>query len=138
MTPSRSIQVWPAETIVLTQGELDLTDTTGTTTINGLGPSQLTISGNNASRVFDVSNGASADISGLTITKGYVAGEGRGGGICNGGTLTISDSTISGNSAGCGGGGIYNEDTLTIRASTISGNTASEGGGIYSDGTVTI
>ena len=37
MTPSRSIRVWPAETIVLTQGELDLTDTTGTTTINGLG-----------------------------------------------------------------------------------------------------
>ena len=46
-------------------------------------------------------------------------------------TLTISDSTISGNSAALAGGGISNnEGTATISDSTISGNTAVRGGGI--------
>ena len=39
--------------------------------------------------------------------------------------MTVTDSTISGNSAGNGGGGIssYNGD-LTVTGSTISGNSA--------------
>ncbi|MBO7726349.1 MAG: right-handed parallel beta-helix repeat-containing protein, partial [Thermoguttaceae bacterium] len=53
------------------------------------------------------------------------------------GTLTITNSTISGNTAICGGG-IYNDSTLTITNSTISGNTASDAGGICNDGTLTI
>ena len=60
------------QTITLTQGELDLTDTTGKTTITGLGADQLTVSGNNASRVFNIATGVTVDISGLTITKGYM------------------------------------------------------------------
>ena len=55
-----------------------------------------------------------------------------GGGIFNGGTLTISDSTISGNSADLGGG-IGNRGVLTVSDSTISGNSARVGGGVYSD-----
>ncbi len=67
-----------------------------------------------------------------------------GGGIMNFGALTVSDSTLTGNSAllfvpspltlvGFGGG-IYNESgTLTVSSTTISGNSASaSGGGIYS------
>src|SRR5262249_18793182 len=54
-------------TITLTGGELDLIDT-ATTTITGPGASLLSVSGNNASRVFAVSSGASAAISGLTVT----------------------------------------------------------------------
>jgi hypothetical protein len=71
------------------------------------------------------------------------------GGILNGGTLTINNSTISGNhvdyfadafSFGNGGGGVSNGGTLTINNSTISGNSvhymvngisSSPGGGIY-------
>ena len=51
-----------------------------------------------------------------------------GGGIFNTGTLTINNSTISGNTAAAlmpTGGGIYNGGTLTINNSTISGNSAS-------------
>ena len=58
-----------------------------------------------------------------------------GGGICDlSGTETISDSTLSGNSALSFGGGIYNlSGTLTLSNTTLSGNTAHFlGGGIYS------
>jgi hypothetical protein len=60
----------------------------------------------------------------------------EGGGICNGGALTISNSTISGNIARHHkGGGIRNYGTLTITNSTISGNRASGvGGGIHNGG----
>ncbi len=62
----------------------------------------------------------------------------NGGGIYNGGQLTISGSTISGNSKPSvpdypfnNGGGIANDEggTLTITNSTIAGNTAGESGG---------
>lgn len=57
-----------------------------------------------------------------------------GGGIHNAGTLTLSGSTVSGNSAVLGGG-IYSQGVLDVTGSTCSGNTAGEdGGGIYNDG----
>jgi Chlamydia polymorphic membrane protein (Chlamydia_PMP) repeat len=46
------------------------------------------------------------------------------------------NSTISGNSACCGGvgGGIYNHNSLLqVTNSTITGNSAGSGGGIYND-----
>jgi fimbrial isopeptide formation D2 family protein len=47
------------------------------------------------------------------------------------GTLTVTDSVISGNTA-YDGGGIYNLGTTYINSSLITGNTAShDGGGIY-------
>ena len=53
-------------------------------------------------------------------------------------TLTITNSTISGNQAN-NGGGIYNSGTLTITSSTVSTNTTGLGGGIYNNGgTLTI
>jgi Bacterial Ig-like domain (group 3)/MBG domain (YGX type)/Divergent InlB B-repeat domain len=75
-----------------------------------------------------------AVISGITITGGSAD---TGGGISNGGALTVIDCTISGNSAsgdpntGFSGGGIFNDvpGYLTIINSTISGNTG--GGGVY-------
>ena len=78
-----------------------------------------------------------------------LAGVGLGGGLYNAGTLTVSGSTVSGNTASYGvggnggaGGGIYNFGTLTVSESTLSGNTASEyldgGGAIYNLGTLTV
>ncbi len=54
---------------------------------------------------------------------------GPGGGIRNGGTLTVANSAINGNAAKYGGG-ISNERTLIVANSTISGNSAIYGGGI--------
>jgi hypothetical protein len=101
------------------------------------------VNGNASGSVFNVqatdtgSSPLTATLSMLTITNGKSGGSG--GGIANGGTLTVVQSTISGNTANGGGGGISNNGgTLTIINSTISGNTASQGGGIQNVGTVTL
>jgi len=67
----------------------------------------------------------------------------NGGGIANFGTLTVSDSTITGNSAGVNGGGIANESggTATVSGSSFSNNSAGvNGGGIANEsgGTATV
>jgi hypothetical protein len=59
----------------------------------------------------------------------------EGGGILTGynNTLTVSDSTLSGNSASYDGGGIWTAGTLTVSDSTLSGNSADHAGGISAD-----
>jgi len=53
----------------------------------------------------------------------------------NGGTATITSSTIANNSASSSGGGIYNQAaTLTLTNDTIANNSATAGGGIYTFG----
>jgi predicted outer membrane repeat protein len=119
-------------TIVLTSGELAISKDL---TIEGPGADGITVSGNHACRVFDVANFTVA-ISGLTIADGMVMSVEGGGGIKNknGGTLTITSCTFSGNDASSAGngdrGGIENDGTLTITASTFSGNFGDQGGGI--------
>jgi hypothetical protein len=136
--------------ITLTSGQLLIDKNL---TIQGPGANLLTISGNNASKVFSVSAG-NVTLYGLTITKGIYApapngwrqGDG-GGGIYNSGTLTVTGVTLSGNTAengdrgnvGTGGGAICNDHgILIINNSTISGNTATgnyaAGGGIFNYG----
>ncbi|WP_375472921.1 beta strand repeat-containing protein [uncultured Nostoc sp.] len=63
---------------------------------------------------------------------------GEGGGIRNTGSLTVNNSTITGNTAEYGGGGIYNTSSLTVNYSTITDNTAAGGGGIESTGSLTV
>jgi len=54
---------------------------------------------------------------------------GGGGGICNWGTLTITDSAVAGNQTPANGGGIYNVESLSLVRSTISDNLAGMAGG---------
>ena len=57
-----------------------------------------------------------------------------GGGIFNAGTLTLTNSTVSGNNADENGGGIFNDNggTPMLTNSTVSGNNAAvDGGGIF-------
>ncbi|MEH1845998.1 MAG: hypothetical protein V7L25_13610, partial [Nostoc sp.] len=49
-------------------------------------------------------------------------------------TITVNNSLISANKSGADGGGIYNFGTIALSYSSISGNTALEGAGIYNDG----
>lgn len=63
----------------------------------------------------------------------------QGGGIYALGPLTITDSTVSGNSAEDIGGGIHARKALSIQDSIISGNTSERsGGGIYAWDVLTI
>ena len=141
-----------ASSITSTPSTITLTSAlpaiTGNVTITGPGANLLTVSGGNSSlvgSVFVVNSGVTASLSGLTIANGNSPG----GGIFNNGTLTVSNSAFSGNSAngtggrsggGGRGGGIFNYGTLTVSNSTFSGNSASGGGGggIYNYGTLTV
>jgi len=127
------------DTITLTSGELIIIDDV---TIEGTGANQLTVSGNNASRVFNILNpGTDATIDALTVANGNAA-DGGGIRINFGGSLVLTNSTISNNNSGggFGGAGIGNAGgTLNVINSTISGNTSSTfGGGIASSGTLTV
>jgi len=114
-------------------GGWDATFTTqsGTATINGGGARQGMFVNNSVTAVverFTIQNGASA----------------YGGGIDNEGTLTLNNSTVSGNTASAHGGGLFNAGTLTLNNSTVSGNTstgdffAGDGGGLFNARTLTL
>jgi predicted outer membrane repeat protein len=128
------------QTITLTQGVLVLSGASSTSpaTITIDGGGQITVDGNHASGVFEVNGGVTASLSGLTIVDGHTPGDG--GAISNAGTLSVSNSTFSNNSADAGqyadtggdGGAISNAGTLSVSNSTFSNNSAS--GGQYSGG----
>jgi CSLREA domain-containing protein len=135
--------------------------TTGAVTINGPtgsdagGPlNKLAIDGTGGSNsIFYLDSGSnSVVLNQLIIRNGRAP---RGGGMdVNSGTVTVTGSTLSGNSAyllsepggvttGGVGGGIYsNSATLTVAGSTLNGNSAmggGGGGGIYTvNGTLTV
>ena len=92
----------------------------------------------NPDRVFHVLSNGSLRLENVTVTEGSASGDGGGILVATEGTLTLTNSTISGNSADKGGG-ILNYGTTTITDSTISGNTATDkGGGIDNYGAATI
>jgi len=64
----------------------------------------LTVSGNGASRVFNVTGG-NVTLSGLMIATGYATNNGGGISISPGVTLTVTNCTIHGNAAEGSGGG---------------------------------
>jgi CSLREA domain-containing protein len=130
--------------ITLTAGELPIVNDL---TIAGPGAGLITVSGNHASRVFEIAAGVTASVSGLTIANGVASD--FGGGILNAGTLTLTASILSGNavrsSSLAEGGGIGNRGMLTITDCTLSANTASvstgigaAGGAIWNVGTLSI
>ena len=120
-------------------------------TITGASAPTTIIDGGHTAAVITI-RGGSVNLSQMTIRNGSGLSYG-GGGIYNAGTLTITNTTVSGNTSndnvvtgGGLGGGIYNIGTLTIIQSTVSGNTVSRGrigasavgAGIYNAGRLTI
>ena len=122
-------------TIVLTKGELGLTNSvTIDGDMNGDNKADITVSGNNASRVFNISHSASVSLLSLTITNGNSGGS-YGGAInhTSKGSLTIIDSTIQNSTAGAGGSGLQiSNGSLHMLNSLVTGNHGSGfGGGVY-------
>src|SRR5919106_2814919 len=134
-------------------GDLDISDDL---VITGSGATSTTISGGGdtvGDRVIDVFNPATVSLSSLAIRHGVVGGvantgtlsltdvsvsgntadvaSGSGGGLTNGGILTLTNVTVSGNrSAGNGGGGLNEtSSSLTLTNVTVSGNVADNRGG---------
>jgi hypothetical protein len=129
--------------ITLATGELAIAKNLD---IEGPGANKLTISGNDASRIFDISAGKTVTIAGITITHGLADGNAPvihsiGGGILNEGDVTLSADVLSSNQAVgatndtieintmdltgvAGGGGVANLGTLAVSNSTFAANQA--------------
>ncbi len=128
------------KTITLTGGELLVSKAVS---ISGLaGTSGITISGNNASRIFTINDSTAAAIivslTNLTLSGGNST---SGGAINNNGdNLTVANCTIENNITTTFGGGILSTGPLTLSNCTISNNKAgTNGGGVNanSGGTIT-
>lgn len=98
--------------------------------IEGPGANVLSISGNNAVSIFNISGNPSiVNVSGLTIENGQaMPASGQPGGLSNNGQTTIEDCAFNFNT-GDTGGAIYNEFVLTVRDSTFLLNVPSSVGG---------
>jgi hypothetical protein len=113
---------------VMNDGKMRITDST----ISKNGP---------ASFAGGVYNDGTLTMEGSTVSANN--GGAQGGGLMNdfGGSVTITNSTISGNAVGrsptggASGGGIYNtnDSALALSNSTVTNNTANFGGGIQND-----
>jgi len=135
-----------SSTILLTEGELSITDSViidATSLTSGImidasgNDDDVNVNNGDGSRVFSISdpnfNGGDVTLAGLTITGGDVSGNGGGifyeGAGFGGGNLTIRDSVIRDNYAQGDGGGIHatvnDAVTMTIEDSVVSGNQAS-------------
>jgi MBG domain (YGX type)/YDG domain len=116
------------QTITLAGSELELGNTSGLQTITGP-TAGVTINAGGRTRVLLVDKGVTTSISGLTLTGGNQNANGAG--LDNSGAVTLSDCTISGNTApGNSGGGLFSSGTATLINCVVSGNNAAYGGGL--------
>jgi predicted outer membrane repeat protein len=140
-TTGTTIQFAPGlanQTIVLTSGQLEIA-AGKQITIDGQGASGLTISGNNASRIFAVNSNqdfpAALTVRNLILANGYTNEQGGAIYSTHKGTVAVEQVTFRNNVANQGGGAIYSawENNLTVIASKFEGNQAiagnSESGG---------
>jgi hypothetical protein len=140
-----------ADTLVLVPGSTHTLTSSNNTTLGGatglpVVTSTITIQGNgstvqrssaSAFRLLAVQTTGNLTVQQLTLHGGQILG--NGGGVYNKGTLTLSQCTLTGNTASSSsGGGVFNSGTLTLTQSTLSGNTASFGGGVFNIGTLTL
>ena len=123
---------------VLITGDANEDDVTlsGTEITDLSGSSSNLLDDNTRALNFSGSTG-NLTLTSLTVTGGQAGSFSEGGGIRFGssGVLTLSDSTISGNSGYFGGGVYTNSGNVSVASSTISGNRNNgygAGGGIYS------
>ncbi|MBT8202955.1 MAG: hypothetical protein KJO87_06595, partial [Acidimicrobiia bacterium] len=81
-------------------------------------------------------SGGTLTLTGTTVTGNTAGtGGGNGGGIWNDATLNIVDSFVTNNTALNGGGGIHNiGGVLTVSGTEISGNDAEHAGGVLNNG----
>jgi hypothetical protein len=132
-------------TITLTTGNLPIGKDLS---IVGPGASFITVNGNNAFQIFNIAQGVTVNVTGLTLDRGISAFAGFpnafGGAIYNEGTLNITNTVISNSTAvtvgglAGRGGAIYNlggmaltNVLITTNVAQASGVNFGSGGGIF-------
>ncbi len=135
---------WPGSDTIILNGSTYLLTITGANEEAALSGDldirdDLTIEGNGsiidasglADRVFDMATGTTVNLNYLTIRAGSAL---NGGGLQNAGLLTLTDVSVSNNSASLNGGGIYQTNlnaNIDMTRVTVSANSsAGSGGGI--------
>jgi hypothetical protein len=124
-----SILVTARGTIVLTNGELLVNKSLS---IYGLGASNLTLNGKSASRIFNVTTGATLVLQNMGIANGLAT---NGGAIYNAGQLAVIGCVLSNNAAlqalydnpgttNASGGAIYNRGTALVNNCWFTANLA--------------
>jgi hypothetical protein len=122
------------QTITLTSGELGISDDL---TVQGPGANLLTVSGNNASRVFQVAPGVTVELKDAKLVSGRAT---QGGAIYSSGDLELDNVTLDSSSAigtpgsrsvtggpGLGGGIYVASGNVALSNSTLS-NLVAQGG----------
>jgi predicted outer membrane repeat protein len=113
----------------------------GTITISGDADNSGTPNSGD-SRIFHVAYAStSLTISGLTLADGYSTGEGGAVYVGRDNHLSLNNVVVTGNKSLGGGtiaGPIYKYCTISITDSTVSDNSASSGGATFNDGPLTI
>jgi len=104
-------------------------------TIRGAGTGSTIMEGQGLDSVFTVVSGADVTFEDLTIQNGGGPGTDRGGAIKaldSGAVVIVRNCELTDNHTSCCGGGLYiNAGTLTMEDTTVSGNSAGSGGGLY-------
>jgi len=101
-------------------------------TITGPGSGALAISGEDLTRIMQVNSGVAATVKDVTFLNGRVTGtNNQGAGVLNNGALTLDRVVFDRNKSSAYGGAISNSNTGTLKItdSTFTLNTASFGGG---------
>ncbi len=139
------LTIAPTGTSDASTGNLDVTS--GTLTVTGAGQTATTIDGNDLDRIFNVQFGASLALSDVTLQGGRpvplsglglapgvcpaggLPAEGDGGAILSAGALTLTDDTLTQNSANGSGGAVDLTGfgtTVMVTGSTVTSNTSCE------------
>ncbi len=128
-----ALTIAPAENASAEAGDLDVL---GELTISGGGAAKTIVDGGKLDRVFEIHHEAQVDISDVTVRNGKSPDGEDGGGIFNGGRLTLTDAVVSDNVAvalpltpGGRGGGIHNEGDLQLNHVRLEHNRADGAGG---------
>jgi len=103
---------------------------TAALTISGAGAGTTIIDGGGHNRIFDINLFGPVSIAGVTMQDGNAGILGHGGAVWSQyATLSVSNSTLSGNTA-WGGGAIAGSRSLTVSNCSFSGNTTTPHGGL--------
>ncbi|MBL9143866.1 MAG: hypothetical protein JNM99_09310 [Verrucomicrobiaceae bacterium] len=122
-----------AGTIMLTSGEIQLSDAGGVALDASSLSGGLTISGGSGdNRIMNQLAGSTLSLRRLTFTSGDTSAGSGGGAIMNAGTLSVFECVFTGNTAphnAAGGGAIANTGGLYLYRCLLTNNSAGEGGG---------
>lgn len=100
----------------------------------GNGAQRTVLSGSNADRVLNVTNGVSATLEGLTVRDGNTTFSGGGIDVSFNASLELKDVWVTGNRALSGGGIRHRGELLKLDRVSVTGNQAINGDGITAAG----